>query len=85
MSKILKGIKEIKRYFKATMNSFKIYTGLIIHCPKCKSLNIQYGETEIDGEFEIYPVCCSSCNARGAICELWVDGDVKVDEGSGNK
>ena len=62
---------DIKRYIKAFTNNFKILTGTIILCPKCKSPKISHGKSKIDGAYEIYPVKCRNCNITGVICENW--------------
>lgn len=32
-------------------------------CAKCKSIDINYGDTEIDGNGLAYEIICNACNA----------------------
>lgn len=65
MSKLRKKIKNILFGF----------TGTAIHCPKCKSMNVTFGKSTINGNIESYDVKCKDCGAVGNIVETWFDFD----------
>jgi len=45
--------------------------GTALHCPKCKSLHVGFGNTTKSGDVETYPVNCKDCGAVGTITEVW--------------
>lgn len=61
----------MSRWFKKLKNLFFGFQGTAIHCPKCKSLHVNFGESVITGNTEIYPVNCKDCGAGGIITEVW--------------
>lgn len=61
----------IKWNIKRIKNLLFGFQGTAIHCPKCKSLNVSFGKSEIIGNIESYDVKCNDCKSWGKVKETW--------------
>jgi ribosomal protein S27E len=61
----------MKRWSKRIVGWLFGFTGTAIYCPKCKSMNVTFGDTVINCNAETYDVKCKDCGATGTITEKW--------------
>jgi len=65
----------MKLWMKKLKNIWFGFTGTAIHCSKCKSLNVTFGESKFHDKTESYIVVCKDCEAFGLVTETWFDKD----------
>lgn len=76
-----------KGWRKRIKNIFFGFQGTALHCPKCKSLSVTFGDSKVTKMLEIssgfvireeYPVYCKDCKAVGHVAEVWMDQEMDM-------